>query len=75
MTRTVSAGVVRHAMALVLFCAAALIVLQLRIGAVLVTLSPDHGIHSGDFLGVLAASVAAWLLAGAPGLAPSPARG
>ncbi len=50
------------------------VVLVLRIGPVVLVLSPTHGLHSGDVIGLLAAAVAMWVLRlGSPTLETRPA--
>ena len=58
MTEHDIASLVRLGGAALLLTASAVIVFGLRIGGVVATLSPTHGIHSGDVLGVVTAAAA-----------------
>ena len=58
MTEHHIASLVRLGGAALLLTASAVIVFGLRIGGVVATLSPTHGIHSGDVLGVVTAAAA-----------------
>lgn len=60
----------RMALAAALLLAAAGILFIAKIGPVVMTLTPEHGVHSGDLIALVPLAAAAWLLV--PVLQPQP---